>query len=84
LRFPRLAETEDAIRNEIQALKLASEIRLSVPPGLEEGSLRVEFKATSHDQLKRMVTQLNDAAQKDSVREIFELLAGRRTTRKQS
>jgi hypothetical protein len=84
LRFPRLAETEDAIRNEIRALKLAPEIRLSVPSGLEEGSLQVEFKATSHDGLKRMMAQLNDAVEKDSVREIFELLAGRRTTRKQS
>jgi hypothetical protein len=84
LRFPRLAETEDAIRNEIQALKLAPEICLSVPSGLEEGSLQVEFKATSHDALKRMMAQLNDAVEKDSVREIFELLAGRRTTRNQS
>jgi hypothetical protein len=84
LRFPRLAETEDAIRNEIQALKLAPEICLSVPSGLEEGSLQVEFKATSHDELKRMMAQLNDAVEKDSVREIFELLAGRRTTRNQS
>jgi hypothetical protein len=57
---------------------------LSVPSGLEEGSLQVEFKAASHDELMRMVAQLNDAVEKDSVREIFELLAGRRTTRKQS
>jgi hypothetical protein len=84
LRFPRLAETEDAIRNKIQALKLASGIRLSVPSGLEEGRLQVEFKATSHDELKRMIAQLTDAAEKDSVREIFELLAGRRTARNRS
>jgi hypothetical protein len=57
---------------------------LSVPSGLGEGSLQVEFKATSHDELKRMVARLNAAAEKDSVREIFELLAGRRTTRNQS
>jgi hypothetical protein len=84
LRFPRLAETEDAIRNKVQALKLGPEIRLSVSAGLEEGGLQVEFKATSHDEFKRIVAQLIDAAEKDSIREIFELLAGRRTTRKQS
>jgi hypothetical protein len=84
LRFPRLAETEDAIRQEIQALKLVPEIRLSVPSGLEEGSLQVEFKARSHDELKRMVVQLNDMAEKDSVRVIFALLAGRPTTPSQS
>jgi len=83
-RFPRLAETEDAIRNEIQMLKLVPEIRLSVPSGLEEGALQVEFRATSHAEFKRMVARLNDAGEKDSMREIFELLAGRRTTRKQS
>jgi hypothetical protein len=84
LRFPRLAETEDAIRHEIQSLKLVPEIRLSVPSGLEEGSLQVEFKATSHDELKRMVAQLNNVAEKDSVREIFALLAGQPTMRSQS
>jgi hypothetical protein len=84
LRFPRLAATEDTIRRAIQALKLAPEIRLSVPSGLEEGRLQVEFKATSCDELKRMVAQLNDAAAKDSVRDIFDLLSGRPTTRNQS
>jgi len=84
LRLPRLAETEDAIRNKIQALKLVPEIHLSVPAGLEEGRLQVEFKATSHDELKRMVAKLSEAAETNSVREIFELLAGRQATRNQN
>lgn len=84
LRFPRLAEIEDAIRNKIQGLKLAPEIRLSVPSGLEEGRLHVELSATSLDELKRILAKLNEAAEKDSIREIFELLTGHCAAQSQS
>src|SRR3970282_2501277 len=49
LRFPRLAQTEDSIRVRIQELKLPPEIRLTVPPGLEGGRLRIEVEAASPD-----------------------------------
>ena len=75
-RFPRLAETEDAVRVKIQDLKLHPEIRLSVPPGLEGGQLRVEFTAASHAELKLLATKLTEAADKGSMPEIFDLLAG--------
>ena len=79
LRFPRLAETEDAIRAKIHDLKLHPEIRLSVPPGLEGGQLRIEFAAASHAELKQLATKLTEAADKASMPEIFDLLAGHTT-----
>jgi hypothetical protein len=76
-RFPRLAETEDAIYARIQELKLSPEIRLTLPPGLEGGRVQVEFAASSQDELQRLVAKLAEAKEKDAVREIFDLLAGR-------
>jgi len=76
-RFPRLAQTEDSIRARVHELKLQPEIRVTVPPGLEGGRLRVEFDAASQDELQRLVARLADATGKDAVREIFGLLAGR-------
>ena len=76
-RFPRLAQTEDSIRARVQELKLQPEIRLTVPPGLEGGRLRVEFDASSQDELRRLIAKLVDAIGKEAVREIFDLLAGR-------
>lgn len=75
-RFPRLAETEDAIRAKIYDLKLHPEIRLTVPPGLEGGQLRIEFAASSHAELRQLVTKLTEATGKESLPEIFDLLAG--------
>jgi hypothetical protein len=76
MRFPRLAETEDAIRARIQALKLHPEVRLSVPPGLEGGRLQVEFHAGSREELKRVAEKLAGAVETESVGQIFALLAG--------
>jgi hypothetical protein len=79
LRFPRLAQTEDAIRAKIQALKLHPGIELSVPPGLEGGRLQVEFTAASHQELKNLSAKLSEAVEKNVVGEIFNLLSGRRS-----
>ena len=76
-RYPRLAQTEDSIRALIQELRLHPAIRLTVPAGLEGGQLRVEFDASSQDELRRLVAKLSEAAGKEAVREIFALLAGR-------
>jgi len=75
-RFPRLAQTEDALRARIVALKLQPEITLSAPIGLEGGRLRVEFSASSQQELKRLTAKLADAANQEAVREAFALLAG--------
>jgi hypothetical protein len=77
-RFPRMAETEDAIRGKIQALKLHPGVRLSVPPGLEGGRLQVEFSAASHEELKQLTVKWNGAVEQSGVSEIFDLLSGAR------
>ena len=76
LRFPRLAVVEDRVREKIQALMLPAEIRLSVPPGLEGGRLRVEFSAASLEELRSLSEKLRDAAASDFAQEIFQLLSG--------
>jgi ParB family chromosome partitioning protein len=75
-RFPRLAATEDSLQARIAELKLAPEILLSAPPGLEGGRLRVEFSASSEQELRRLAERLAAAAEKDAAREAFALLAG--------
>lgn len=76
LRFPRLAQTEDAVRGRILELKLHPAVSLSAVPGLEGGRLRVEFGAASEEELKKHLARLMDAADKDTTREIFALLNG--------
>ncbi len=76
LRFPRLVRIEDSIRARIQELKLHPEIRLTVPPGLEGGRLRVELSVSTPEELKRLIGKLAEAADTITVREIFALLAG--------
>lgn len=75
-RFPRLADTEDAIRAKIQGLKLKTGIKLSVPSGLEGGRLQVEFSAASHAELKQLMAALGDVLDKTDMAEIFDLLRG--------
>ena len=75
-RFPRLASTEDAIKKRIHALKLQPEITLASPAGLEGGRLRVEFSASSQQELKRLAAKLMEAADNEAVQEAFALLAG--------
>ncbi len=76
LRFPRLAETEDALRTRIQELKLHPEVRLSVPAGLEGANLHVEFNASSRQELRRLAARLVEAADQELLGEIFALLSG--------
>jgi hypothetical protein len=78
-RFPRLAETEDVIRERIRELNLDPDIHMSVPPGLEGGRLEVHFTVSSQTALQRLARKLSDAAERDSVRDIFERLSPRGT-----
>ena len=75
-RFPRLAETEDQIRNHINSLKLQPEIRLSVTPGLEGGQLNVEFEAGTTAEFKAAVRKLSEATSLRSLPAIFGLVSG--------
>jgi hypothetical protein len=76
LRFPRLTGLEDAIRERIAELKLQPEIRMSVPPGLEGGTLHVEFHTSGPADLKTLAGKLLEAAEKAPLEEIFRLLSG--------
>jgi hypothetical protein len=76
LRFPRLAGTEDAIRERIQQLKLHPEIRLAVAPGLDGGALHVAFQASEPEEFKTVAGKLLEAAQTEELRQIFRLLRG--------
>jgi hypothetical protein len=76
LRYPRLSQLEDSIQARIQELNLPLGVRLSVPPGLEGGYLRVEFNASTGQELKRILAQLAEAAHQDSIEDIFRMLAG--------
>jgi hypothetical protein len=78
LRFPRLAQAEDAIAANIRAMKLAPEIHLSVPPGLEGGRLNVEFSVANQAELKRLAAALAAAAERDCAQAVFDIMAGTR------
>jgi len=78
-RLPRLAEIEDAIRHNIQALRLPAEIRLKVPPGLEGGRLLAEISAGSLAEFQQLARRLTDAAATHLLAEIFQRLSGEPT-----
>jgi hypothetical protein len=79
-RYPRLARTEDEIRNRINELKLQPEIHLSVPAGLEGGCLSIDFKVGSAAELETLLTRLSQAVTMPAMAEIFELLSGNADT----
>ena len=76
LRFPRLAQLEDSIQSRIKELRLQPAIRVSVPPGLEGGDLRVEFTVTNSDELKEIVRKLSEVSESQPLTQIFTLLKG--------
>ncbi len=77
LRFPRLSQIQNEIEEKIAALKLDRQIEITVPPGLEGGTLSVGIEASSHEELKLLVGKLSEAIEKKTVGEIFDLLMGR-------
>jgi hypothetical protein len=77
LRYPRLAETEEEIRNRIRELKLGPRIQMTAPLNLEGGALTVQLRAASQEELTRLTRELSEAAEKKSVGEIFQLLGGK-------
>ncbi len=78
LRFPRLSRIEREIEKKIRDLKLKPQIQMSVPPGLEGGALTVQMRATSYDELKRLVGEVEQTLAGDEVKEIFALLSGKK------
>src|SRR4030095_8139372 len=78
MRLPRLAQTEDAIKEKIRSLKLHPEVRVSMPAGLEGGQLHIEVAAGTPDELRIASKKLSDAAENPLISEIFSLLSGRK------
>ena len=76
LRFPRLARIEEEIRRRIREMKLKPQVLVTVPAGLEGGAVRIEMKATSYDELKRVFGEMARVVEEDAMKEIFTLLRG--------
>jgi hypothetical protein len=75
-RFPRLVSVEDAIKKRLHDLKLQPDINIGVPAGLEGGRLRIEFSASSPQELKCFAAKLAQAADGEAMAEAFALLTG--------
>ena len=76
LRFPRLSRMEKEIQKRIRGMKLRPEIRMTIPPGLEGGSLTVQLKATRYEDLKAWVGELSESLDREEMKEIFIFLRG--------
>ena len=76
LRFPRLVHAEREIQKRIRTMGLKSEIQLSVPAALEGGSVMLQVKATSHQDLKRLVGELGALVDRPEIKEVFDYLSG--------
>ena len=68
LRFPRLAGIEGKIQKKIGELKLNSQVVISVPPGLEGGTLSIQLTATRQEELKRLVEQMGEVVARDEMK----------------
>jgi hypothetical protein len=76
LRFPRLARMEDEIQRRVRELKLAPGVSLTVPVGLEGGSVTVKIQAESAEEMRARLQSLAGAAESGPMNEIFALLHG--------
>ena len=79
LRFPRLAKMEEEIERRIRELKLKPQILVTVPPGLESGAVTVQLKATSWDEMQRLIGDLAQISEREQMKQIFALLRGEAT-----
>ena len=68
---------EREIQKRIRALGLGSQIRFSVPPGLEGGSLTVHLSATNEADMKKLGEELGKLLERSEIKDIFEYLSGR-------
>lgn len=76
LRFPRLSRIEDAIQKTVCEMELSAQIQFIIPPGLEGGTVTVQLKSASREELKRLVDEVGRALETDSARRLFGLLQG--------
>lgn len=76
IRFPRLSQLEDEIKKRIRGLKLLPQIQMTIPSGLESGALTVCIKASSYEELRKLVGEIGQALDREGMKEIFSLLRG--------
>jgi len=76
LRFPRLARIEEEIHKRLRELELKPQLQISIPPALEGEGLTVQVRAGNYEELKRLVEELRETLERESVKEIFALLRG--------
>jgi hypothetical protein len=76
LRFPRLARIEEEIQRRVRGMNLDPRVRLMVPAGLEGGTVTVEMRAGSSDELQRLSAELARAVEGDEMKAIFALMRG--------
>ena len=76
LRFPRLAKVEGEIQRRIRAMKPGPGVRIEVPLNLEGGTVNVEMRASSHEELRRLAGELHQLLEQPEMKEIFDLLTG--------
>jgi hypothetical protein len=74
IRYPRLGETVRRLKEEIAALGLPRKISILLPKDLGSDELRVELRARSGAELKRLVEMLRDSA--DRIARIMDVLGG--------
>jgi Tfp pilus assembly protein PilN len=77
LRFPCLVRLEGEIQKRIRQMGPGPQIQMTVVPGLEGGALTVQLRATSHEELQRLLAVLGQLSGRTEMKEIFDLLAGR-------
>ncbi|MEE8074556.1 MAG: hypothetical protein V3T60_02900 [Candidatus Binatia bacterium] len=77
LRFPRLVQVEGEIQKRIRQMKLRPQIKISVPPNLEGGTLTLQLRATGHEELRGLFREISQILEGTEMKEIFDLLMGR-------
>jgi hypothetical protein len=70
-------QMEREIQKRIRAMGLSSQIRFSVPSGLEGGTLTVHLSSTSEGDLRKLVGEVGELLERSEIKEIFEYLSGR-------
>jgi ParB-like chromosome segregation protein Spo0J len=71
LRYPRLAQAEEAFRRKKEKLKLKG-IALIPPPYFESEEFKVNFSFTTIEEFKKRLAQLQTLAEKEELKEIVE------------
>ncbi len=74
LRYPVLSEYEGRYRRLKRALQAPPSVRFEIPPFFEGDDVRISFAFRKPEQLRRIARWLADAADRDELRQILEML----------